>query len=41
MMRVEAWVGSGTNGSGAKVRLLLRGNAFPVPAAPAGPWNSF
>jgi hypothetical protein len=24
MMRVEAWVGSGTNGSGAKVRLLLR-----------------
>jgi hypothetical protein len=36
VMRVEAAVVFG-----AGVRFLLRGNAFPVTAAPAGPQNSF
>jgi putative resolvase len=37
VMRVGAEVGSGMNGPGARGRLLLRGNAFPVPAAPVVP----
>jgi predicted site-specific integrase-resolvase len=42
-----AWWAAGAGGpvmpvgSGAGVRLLLGGNAFSVPAAPAVPWNSF